>query len=85
MSANYCLQAKCSKSDSFCKVVYKPPPPYCVQEDTEESAEGGLTGAVSGAEVVTVGASEGAEVATGGDTALERWTRGELKKNGTLW
>ncbi len=37
-----------------------------------------MSAAASGAEVVTAGASEGAEEATGEDTALERWTQGQI-------
>lgn len=44
----------------------------------EESAEGGLSGVASGAEAATAGASEGAEGATAEDTALERWTQGQI-------
>lgn len=51
---------------------------FCFQEVMEESAEGGLIGVASGAEVATVGASEGAEVVTGEDTDLARWTQGQF-------
>lgn len=44
----------------------------------EASAEAGLSVAASEVEVATAEVSEGGEEATGEDTALGRWTQGEI-------
>lgn len=68
-----------SKSGHFCQRFINHDHVFCCcQEVLEVSAEGGLSGAASGAEVATAGASEAGEEATGEDTAQGRWTQGEI-------